>query len=305
MKEILLKYYYKILRLKDLIEIKYNKVVTLKKLPPKVKGTDETLEKIIKEGCSISRFGDGEFALLHGKSIKFQSYNDDIGKRLRQVILSNESNHIVCIPCVFNDKSHLTEKAKLYWEKYLNLNINKIYKFLDFDKVYYDSLVTRLYMDIEDKSIVKHRFYKFKKIWNKRNLIIVEGNKSRLGIGNDLFDNSLSVRRIICSSQNAFSKYEEILNEVKKQDKSNLILIALGPTATVLSYDLHRLGYQAIDIGHIDIEYEWFLQGVTEKCVVDNKYNGEVGEGKKIKSKYDEVYMNQIIVDISKKVGNI
>ena len=38
------------------------------------------------------------------------------------------------------------------------------------------------------------------------------------------------------------------------------MLIALGPTATILAYDLAEKGVQALDVGHIDIEYEWFLR---------------------------------------------
>jgi len=30
----------------------------------------------------------------------------------------------------------------------------------------------------------------------------------------------------------------------------------LGPTTTVLAYDLYKNGYQAIDIGHVDLEHE-------------------------------------------------
>ena len=32
--------------------------------------------------------------------------------------------------------------------------------------------------------------------------------------------------------------------------------------------DLYNLGYQAIDIGHIDIEYEWFLRNATKNIKV-------------------------------------
>jgi len=32
-----------------------------------------------------------------------------------------------------------------------------------------------------------------------------------------------------------------------------LVLLALGPTATALSYDLHKKGYQSIDIGHMPV----------------------------------------------------
>lgn len=299
MKKILLKYYYKILKIKASVIIRYNQIYTLKKKSPNVSDTDETLEKIVESGCSVSRYGDGEFALIQGENLKFQIYDDNLSKKLKEILKSNDENHIVCIPCIFNDRLHITEKARLYWEKYLNLNINKIYKSLDFNKNYYDTQVTRLYIDTEDKSKVSERFIKIKKLWQNRQIVIVEGNKSKLGVGNDLFENTSSIKRIICPAENAFSRYEDILNEVNKVDKANLILIALGPTATVLSYDLHKLGYQAVDIGHIDIEYEWFLQGVMEKCPIDNKYNGEVGEGIQVSSIYDKEYKLQIIQNIN------
>ena len=85
-----------------------------------------------------------------------------------------------------------------------------------------------------------------------------------------------------------------------KINKTILILIALGPTATVLSYDLNRLGYQAIDIGHIDIEYEWFLKNATKKIKIKNKYVNEVDNGlNNFTSIKDRVYYKQIIKKIS------
>ena len=39
------------------------------------------------------------------------------------------------------------------------------------------------------------------------------------------------------------------------------VLIALGQTATVLAYDLSEAGLQAIDPGHVDVEYEWYRMG--------------------------------------------
>ena len=50
-----------------------------------------------------------------------------------------------------------------------------------------------------------------------------------------------------------------------RESTDSIILIALGPTATVLAYDLSKRGYQAIDVGHIDIEYEWFLNNASKK----------------------------------------
>lgn len=74
-------------------------------------------------------------------------------------------------------------------------------------------------------------------------------------MGNDLFDNARSIVRILCPAESAFDRYEEIYNEAIKQPKDKLFLIALGPTAGVLAYDLAMQGYQAIDLGHADLSY--------------------------------------------------
>lgn len=69
----------------------------------------------------------------------------------------------------------------------------------------------------------------------------------------------------------------------------------MGHTATVMAYDLTLLGYQAIDIGHVDIEYEWYLMRATEKVPVPNKYVNEVAEGRISSDLQDTVYEKQII----------
>lgn len=300
MKKILLKIYYTFLNIKDKIVIFYNKKITLNRKPPIVMNTDETLKRIINDKCSVSRFGDGEFSLIYGESLKFQASSSEISNRLREILISNKNKHIVCIPNVFENMEWATDNARKYWMKYLNLNRSKIYKIINMNKIYYDTQVTRLYIDIKDKSKVEKRFNLVESLWNNREVVIVEGEKSRLGIGNDLFNGCKSIERIICPSINAFSKYDEIFKEVKKQDKSKLILIALGPTATILAYDLSNEGYQAIDIGHIDIEYEWYLMKVKEKCPVKNKYIGEINGGDCVEDILDKKYNKQIIKIIKK-----
>ena len=39
---------------------------------PDIRTIDETLDKIVRDRCSISRFGDGEFNVLNGGRIHFQ-----------------------------------------------------------------------------------------------------------------------------------------------------------------------------------------------------------------------------------------
>ena len=83
-------------------------------------------------------------------------------------------------------------------------------------------------------------------------------------------------------------------------NKKCLVLYALGPTATVLAYDLSHLGYQAIDFGHIDIQYELFLRNATDMIQIPykyvNEYNG--GRNESVGEVEDVNYYRQIIFKI-------
>ena len=103
---------------------------------------------------------------------------------------------------------------------------------------------------------------------------MVEGETTKNGIGNDLFDNTRSIKRIICPAKNSFRVYRKILNAILKVDKSYLVLISLGPTAAVLACDLSKLGYQAIDIGHANSQYKKFLKRKRKRQIYGkNDYN--------------------------------
>lgn len=94
--------------------------------------------------------------------------------------------------------------------------------------------------------------------------------------------------------------YNKILNASLKIDKKILILISLGPTATVLAHDLNRYGYQVIDIGHADIQYELYLRNATKTIQIPFKYVNEFNKGKNkdVGNITDMEYYNQIIAKI-------
>ena len=147
----------------------------------------------------------------------------------------------------------------------------------------------------------KLQLNKILQIWEGRDVVIVEGTGTRMGINNDLLKNTNSIRRIVCPSKNAFDVYNQILDFINDNiDKGSLILCALGMTATVLAYDLSIKGFQALDIGHVDIEYEWFIMKAKDKCTIKGKAVNECGENcpEDIESSY---YRNQIIKTIVKK----
>lgn len=53
-------------------------------------------------------------------------------------------------------------------------------------------------------------------IWNKRDILLVEGKQAFIGVRNDLLVGTNSIRRIIAPSQNAFFVYDKILSVVKR-----------------------------------------------------------------------------------------
>lgn len=266
---------------------------------PIVKSSDEAIDLIIEKRLSVSRFGDGELLLIKGKDISYQNYSDDISKRLKDILKEDNNRLLVCVPNVFGSLDEYVEDSKKIWTIHMGENRKKWFQILDQNKIYYDAFLSRPYMIYSNKNNCEYKFKNLKRIWQNRDIIIVEGEKSRLGVGNDLFDNTNSISRIICPSTNAFDSYDSIIYEVKKHNKGKLILLALGPTASILAYDLSKAGYQAIDIGHIDIEYEWFLRKSKKKEKIEGKYTNEVIGGSIVSNIKDEKYINETICKIN------
>ncbi len=265
---------------------------------PKVKNKYETLEELINTNKSMSRFGDGEFNLIWGENLPFQKYDEELAEKLKEVLLNKNENVMVGIPDIFGNLKQYNKDAQAFWRCYIVSNRLKIEKILNLSSQYTDAATTRPYMNLNDKTKVGEYFCEYKKVWNRKDIIFVEGEGSRLGYGNDLFTNADTIQRIICPATNAFDKYEEILKECKKQPKDKLFILALGPTATVLAYDLAQLGYRALDLGHIDIEYEWFLMGAKKKVPIKNKYVNETRRGKIVTSLDDDKYKSEIICNL-------
>lgn len=265
---------------------------------PVVASVDETIETLVKGNCSIARYGDGEIKLVAGRDISFQDATPLAVDKLREVLSSNVDGLLVGIADIFGDRSRYNESTNNYWKKHLNQFRRVWYKYLIKGKKYYNASITRQYITLNDRSQGVEIYDKMKKIWLDKDIVFIEGEKSRMGVGNDLFDGARSIKRIIGPSKQAFSKYNEILYEACKQDKNILFLIALGPAATGLAYDLHLKGYRAIDIGHVDVEYEWLLMGAEKKVSLKNKMVFEAVNNTQIENCVDETYESQIIAKI-------
>ncbi len=269
---------------------------------PVIESGDKAIDLIINESKSICRFGDGEFAVIAGVDRqKFQRADEKLAVRLKEILSSNDDNILLCLMDVYGDLSKYNDDCRYNIRAYLSETVRKQhYELIDMKKTYYDTYVTRPYASYLDNNTdaPKKRFDKLKKIWQDKKLLIIEREKTRMGVGNDLFDNAADIVRILGPAEHAFDKYDEILAKALEQNKNRLVLIAMGATATVLAYDLTKAGFQALDIGHIDIEYEWMLAGKGKKTEIKHKYNNEVAGGDRVEEIHDDVYDSQIIARI-------
>jgi len=283
---------------KHLLSILYP--ITIRVFPlPKVKSIEETLDKIVRDKSSISRFGDGEFLYLIDKlNLPFQKYDSKLAEKMRIILKSNNSNCLVGLPIGYHSLENLHNESKKTWKSQVTWIYPRLRKYLDLNKTYYNSSMTRVYAPYQDKSYSKEYFKKLMQIWEDRKVLLIEGEKSRLGVGNNLFSKAIKVERIIAPKHHAFDRYDDLFNEALKHAKNKLVLIALGPTATALSFDLALQGYQAIDIGNVDIEYEWFLRGAKSKIKIEGKYTSEAIGGRDVEEIIDERYESEIVIKI-------
>jgi len=246
----------------------------------------ESIRYVIDHRCSLSRYGDGEFKVMMGQGNGFQTPNPRLSAMLRHVILADDApNHIVGLPLNMQKTDHLIDGyPPFFWRYFTGRHIWFLRRFFRKERTYLNTQMTRFFYEVRDKSHCAEHIALLKQIWDQRDVVIVEGAQTRSGVGNDLYRNARSVKRILGPATDAIDRYDELLKAVTTYvPKDRLVLLSLGMTATVMAYDLAKLGYQAIDLGHLDIEYEWYLRGDThmdKPVAVEGKFTNEaVGGG--------------------------
>lgn len=268
----------------------------MKKWPPEVMNKRDTIEYIKSRRCSIGRYGDGEVSLMVMIGIGFQKPSWKLRKDLIEIARSRDEGFLTCIPGIITDMSELKPDSQKWWKSNLRLMGPVWRHYFNSGKVFGDTEITRPWMEILNPELAQFCFSEIRSMWKDRDVVLIEGEKSRVGIGNDFFSEVKSLQRILCPVRNAYSAIDRIYKCVLDFGKDTLILLALGPTATVLAYRLYKAGYQALDIGHMDIEYEWFRMGATQKVPVKNKYVNEAGGTKSLVEDADieEQYKSQV-----------
>lgn len=261
--------------------------------PLDIMDTSKSIEILLSNNCSLARYGDGELNIMMGGDIHFQEYDTQLAERLTNILISNDNSCLeIGIPLAINTVDGYRIEVQEFWN--MNMDTGRMHwvRFCGRKRTFLNASLTRCYIDYEEKSKSKVWFGKLTNLWEGKRILIVEGNSSRLGVNNSLFSNTNNIDRIICPLKNAWSVYDSIKLCVLKYAKNyDLILASLGPTATVLADDISREGFRIVDIGHLNLEYNKFI----EDGAIDNLNDKIIDES---------IYRNQIIATIEDGINN-
>lgn len=202
---------------------------------PAVLGELETLQAVCA-GRSLARYGDGEFALCRGRSIRFQRHDYSLQGRLRG-ILRTEGACLVGIPNILS----ATPKAK-YWEKY------RAAADLLGGQTYASAFISR--PDSAPWIDTPEYWSLVASLWRGQEVTVVRGASSSLN-ASDL-EGARLVSQIHASSRDAWFEYRSLFERIRAAGPER-VLLSLGPTATVLAVDLCAHGFHAVDLGHLAV----------------------------------------------------
>lgn len=235
----------------------------------KVHTIDETIDVLLNTEKSMVRFGDGEIVMIKGGDLMLQKASPEIAEGLAGILAYPHDDLIVTIPDIFETLSDHHRESRQFWRDHL-LFCRKTYeRYCNPDRVYYSTFVSRCYYYAADRSGCSAQFAKIRKIWENRDIVVVEGERTHNGVGNDLLDTARSIERIICPPSNAYEAIPAILDACTAYGKDRLFLLSVGVAAKFLTVELFGQGYRVLDIGNLDMEYEWFVRRAPGKMKLE------------------------------------
>jgi glycosyltransferase family protein len=214
---------------------------------PNVWSEEKTIRHLIEHRSSICRFGDGELKLMVGERHKsFQDVDHALNARLIEVLQSNDPGILVGIHPVRS-----FETLGRIWQKFIIRIGDDVLELLDSNRDY-PSMGAFRTLPRQNREEFVARIKLIKQIWQGRKVLFVVGTNSRFSFEPELFNNAVSVDSLYAPAKNAFKEYEDIVGRISEYDQEEyLVMPVLGPTATILAYDLAKKGYQTIDFGQM------------------------------------------------------
>lgn len=219
----------------------------------------ETVQILEQRAVSLIRYGEGEISLIRGEGIPFQSYDEKLAGRLKELLRTQEEGLCIGIPYYFlHPVKNLTPYAM---QRALAVAVQRsvLLRGCNRNMQYLDACVMNAYQT--------YAKYDFKSHYNQMQALL-SGRDVTVVCGEEILDRLQYKALDVCKSavyvygpaMNAYSEYDALLDKVLKTDKNRLVLVAMGPTAKALVYDLYKAGYQAWDMGHYFKDYDAYMR---------------------------------------------
>lgn len=231
---------------------------------PKVIDEEKTIDAL-QRGYSIARYGDGEFQLIFAGGVEYiiqtlrgnkpQVFGNGglwFSWRLKKILISDLDKLLIGIPNIFFQDAVSKWKSSYFYE-----HKQDIVNVLNPSKIYYSAFFTRY--NRRSRQCDTH-WNRLKAIWQGKSICIVGPSINILE--NEIFHGASQIDFISCPSSNAWGyglRYHTLLKKCQS-NYSDIILLMVGPVATLLAYDLCKQGRQCIDIGQLARIYIKYLK---------------------------------------------
>lgn len=220
-----------------------------RKVIPNVLNEWKTLYRVLN-GCSLSRYGDGEVKHMEGKRNVSQVFSSSLQRNIIRVFQNPSPKLLIGIPNVYGNRAFLESNPG-----YIDSMRRRFLKWINPKHEYGSSYISRGelcgYLSwVSYWSVIGE-------LWRDRDVIVVCGNQKRANpLG--MMDQARNLEYIMVPSSSAWSEYGSILSECKRHPSgsSSVYLLCVGPTASVLASDLADTGRWAVDIGHLGLFYK-------------------------------------------------
>ncbi len=230
---------------------------------PNMYGISETLKLLVDKDFSIARYGDGELRIMRGSGIKFQEYSESLAERLTEILKNKNKKLLVGIPHIYF-YPHYVPHANKAEKDYRYFNVPKLRRQtlanIDLTTKYCAAEISTLF------GSSKETYDAFRCIWNGKEIAVVTCKSLWDGVQYNIFDNAKKIHNVWVPNKHAWSENDRVLSEVSTLPKETLIILMCGPAATVWADDLSKMGYRALDIGHVLKGYDFFMRDLPRSA---------------------------------------
>lgn len=218
------------------------------------------IDFLLKRPRSFCRFGDSELEAMLGNDMIFQHGDARLAKILQEALRSNDDG---CAVGLSNYYREVSDNSVDFSGRFYYVTSRRyrciIDQYANHGRSYISPGFTCPYIsqkDIDSIHMAK-RYEKILRLFEQRNLVVFAGDRVFSKLKYNVFERAKSLQIVQCPTENAFDRYDDILNMAREYPKEEATLcFILGPTATAAAYELSKEGYLAWDIGHIAKDYD-------------------------------------------------